>query len=185
MDQSISKYANILKHRHEPEWYEKAIKEITRLDPEWRKAHASPVPSGVKLSISVPHEIHEFEDFIKYLEENENRCPTFSEFVVNAIKERGMENKEFYIAAKMDRKLFSAIKNNVDYKPKKETAVACCFALKLSLDDAKLLLECAGYSLSMAIQWDRVVYYCLREGITDLSDVNELLYELDEKLIRQ
>jgi hypothetical protein len=123
--------------------------------------------------------------FLDYLKENENRCPTFSEFVVNAIKERGMENKEFYIAAKMDRKLFSAIKNDVDYKPKKETAVACCFALKLSLDDAKLLLECAGYSLSMAIQWDRVVYYCLREGITDIADVNEFLYDLDEKLIRQ
>lgn len=185
MNQSISKYANILKRRHEPEWYEKAYKEIAHLDPEWRKAHVSVVPPGVKLSISVPPEIHEFEAFLDYLKENEDRCPTFSEYVMNAIKERGMENKEFYISAKMDRKLFSAIKNNKDYQPKKETAVACCFALKLSLDDAKLLLECAGYSLSMAIQWDRVVYYCFREGITDIADVNEFLYDLDEKLIRQ
>lgn len=173
-------------HRnHNEEWYEKALTGIRKLDPKWQKENADPVSSGIRYSINIPERIHEFEDFIEYIEHNENRMPTFSEFVMRAISERGMENKEFYVSAKMDRKLFSAIKNNVNYQPKKETAVACCFALKLTLDDAKYLLQCAGYSLSMSIQWDRVVYYCLKEKIYDLSDVNELMYELDEKLIRQ
>ncbi len=185
MKHSIKEYARIYERRHEDEWYEKAFEGIRRLSPEWKRDHEPSKSSGIRYSIQVPAKLHEFEDFIKYIEEHEQRYPTFSEFVMRAIEERGMKPKEFYTAAKMDRKLFSAMKTNVDYQPKKETAVACCLALKLSLDDAEILLRCAGYSLSMSIQWDRVVYYCIREEITDIADVNELLYELDEKLIRQ
>ena len=170
--------------RHDDEWYEKAIAGIQRLSPEWKKEHAGDAASR-RYSIQVPEVIHEFDDFNNYLLEHEDRYPTFSEYITRGIAERGLTPNEFYISAKMDRKLFSAIKTNVNYQPKKETAVACAFALKLSLKDAEDLLQSAGYSLSMSIQWNRVVYYCLREGITDIADVNELLYELDEKLIRQ
>lgn len=185
MGHLIRDYARIYERRHDDEWYEKHLEGIAHLDPEWQKEHKKQLAPGVKYSIKVDAAIHEFNDFINGIKREKKRYPTFSEFVLNAIKERGMSSKEFYIEARMDRKLFSAIKTNPEYQPKKETAVACCFALKLSLDDAEILLQCAGYSLSLSIQWDRVVYYCLREAITDIDDVNELLYELDEKLIRQ
>ncbi|MDO4755533.1 MAG: hypothetical protein Q4A54_04250 [Parabacteroides sp.] len=108
---------------------------------------------------------------------------TFSEELISCIGNKGLKNQDFYKAALIDRKLFSAIKNNRFYKPKKETAVACCFGLKLSLDDSKRLLERAGYSLSLAIPWDRIVYYCLDNKIYDLDIVNEILYEENEKCI--
>ena len=74
-------------------------------------------------------------------------------------------------------------KNNEYYQPSKETAVACCFGLKLSLRASEELLRTAGYSLSLSIPWDRVIYYCLGHNIKNLNDVNELLYYMGEKCI--
>ena len=108
---------------------------------------------------------------------------TFQQMLLGLIKDRGMTNPEFYNAAMIDRKLFSTIKNNANYKPKKETAVACCFGLNLSLKEAEKLLEAAGYKLSLAILWDRIIYFCLDHRITDLDIVNELLYEEKQKCI--
>lgn len=112
------------------------------------------------------------------------RTMTFQEKLMQLISRRGLSNQEFYTAAMLDRKLFSAIKNNAHYQPKKETAVACCLGLKLSLEESAELLELAGYRLSLAIPWDRVIYYCLQQGITDIDIVNELLYEDGDKCIR-
>ncbi len=103
---------------------------------------------------------------------------------MSCIEHKGLSNQDFYKAALIDRKLFSAIKNNRDYQPKKETAVACCIGLELNLSDSEKLLELAGYKLSLAIAWDRVIYYCLKNGVTDIDAVNELLYEAGEKCIR-
>lgn len=173
------------RHEHDEEWYKKHLEGIQKLDPKWRKENIEPVTSGIKYSIKVEKAVREFKEFEENVIREENRPPTFSEFILEGIQKRGLSPKEFYLTAKMDRKLFSAIKTNKDYKPKKETAVACCFALGLSIDDAEWALSLAGFYLSMSIQWDRVVYYCFKEGITEISDVNDLLYELGKKLIRQ
>ncbi len=109
--------------------------------------------------------------------------PTFSNLLQTLIDESNMTNVEFYKAAWIDRKLFSAIKNNMYYKPKKETVVACCLGLKLSRDKAEKLLESAGYTLSNAIQWDKIVDYCISHEIYDIDQVNELLYARGEKCI--
>lgn len=113
----------------------------------------------------------------------ETRPETFQERLLSLIREKGMTNPEFYHAALLDRKLFSAMKNNRQYKPKKETAVACCFGLGLNLKEAEKLLDSAGYRLSLAILWDRIVYFCLDHRITDLDMVNALLYEENQKCI--
>jgi len=121
------------------------------------------------------------EEFSKF--SGAQTSKTFQQMLLGLIKDRGMTNPEFYNAAMIDRKLFSTIKNNANYKPKKETAVACCFGLNLSLKEAEKLLEAAGYKLSLAILWDRIIYFCLDHRITDLDIVNELLYEEKQKCI--
>ena len=121
------------------------------------------------------------EEFSKF--NGAQASKTFQQMLLGLIKDRGMTNPEFYNAAMIDRKLFSTIKNNANYKPKKETAVACCFGLNLSLKEAEKLLEAAGYKLSLAILWDRIIYFCLDHRITDLDIVNELLYEEKQKCI--
>ncbi|SES91385.1 hypothetical protein SAMN02910413_1230 [Pseudobutyrivibrio sp. C4] len=109
--------------------------------------------------------------------------PTFQEQLLKLIGDKGLTNVEFYNAAWIDRKLFSAINGNKYYKPKKETAVACCFGLKLSLWEAEKLLKAAGYALSDSILWDRIIKYCLQHDINRIEQVNQILDEMDEKCI--
>lgn len=109
---------------------------------------------------------------------------TFQEKLMSFISEKGMTNQQFYKAALLDRKLFSAINTNPNYQPKKETAVACCLGLKLDINETKDLLRLAGYSLSLSITWDKIVYYCIDNNIFDIDIINELLYAEGEKCIR-
>lgn len=157
------------------EWIRKALKEINELDPE-SQTTVSSVDTRHSLSKPEPTDFEKWKEGIM--------VPTFQNMLLECIQRKGMTNPEFYNAALLDRKLFSAIYNNPNYQPKKETAVACCFGLKLCLADAEKLLELAGYTLSLSISWDRVVYYCLRNCIFDLDVVNELLYEEGGKCIR-
>jgi len=158
------------------DWIQNALEEIKELDPSTQYLNESPV----KYSINVTTE--DLDGFGKWKERV--KTETFQEMLMKCIEIKGLSSQEFYTAAWLDRKLFSAIKNNPDYQPKKETAVACCLGLGLGWPDAEKLLELAGYKLSLSIAWDRVIYYCIRHGITDIDVVNEILYEENEKCIR-
>ena len=157
-------------------WIRNAMREIRELD----LSSQTRVYKGS--GVFVAEKVAEPSDFETW--RSELTSPTFQEMLMKCIEMKGMENSEFYKAALLDRKLFSAIKNNPDYQPKKETAVACCFGLQLNRFDAEKLLELAGYTLSMAIGWDRVIYYCLQNKIYDIDVVNEILWEEGEKCIR-
>lgn len=178
------------------EWLTKTLEEIDKLNPdnavEKKKedvCYSIDPEDDIRYSINVnlddidlwPDD-EAFNGFAQWSKKVEK--PTFQKELLRYIAESGMTNAQFYKAALIDRKLFSAINKNVDYKPKKETAVACCFALKLSIFDAEDLLELAGYSLSMAIPWDRAVYYCIKNYIYDLDLVNHVLYAMGEKPLR-
>lgn len=108
---------------------------------------------------------------------------TFQQDLMDRIQESGMSYIDFYKAAYMDRKLFSAIKNSVNYSPKKETVIACCMALKLNYSEAKLLMSKAGFDLSEGRRWDMIIDFCLHREIYDIDMVNELLYHYGEKII--
>ena len=108
---------------------------------------------------------------------------TFQQDLMDRIQESGMSYTDFYKAAYIDRKLFSAIKNNVNYSPRKETVIACCMALKLNYKEAKLLMSKAGFALSEGRRWDVIIDFCFRREIYDIGTVNELLYHYGEKTI--
>lgn len=113
----------------------------------------------------------------------QNRRPTFQQALMEWISKKGMTPPEFYGAAWIDRKLFSAIKTNVRYSPRKETAVACCLALQLSIQETEELLDKAGYQLSMSKEWDLIVRYCIVHGIYEIGAVNDLLNHYGENAI--
>ena len=108
---------------------------------------------------------------------------TFQVKLFRLIDERNLSDAEVYKKANLDRKLFSKIRCNVNYKPQKKTALALAIALKLSLDETTDLLRSAGLALSPSSKADLIVEYCLRRKIYDLFEVNALLFEYDQMLL--
>ena len=107
----------------------------------------------------------------------------FSESLLQFIARSGKTNSEVYTRANIDRKLFSKIKNNPNYTPKKHTVLAFAIALELNLDDTMLLLERAGYALTHASKFDIIIEYFIKQGIYDMFLINDTLYEFDQPLI--
>ena len=99
------------------------------------------------------------------------------------IDERGLADSEVYKKANLDRKLFSKIRCNEDYSPKKRTALAFAIALELSLDETTDLLRSAGYALSESNVLDLVVRYCIENRIYNIIEINSLLFKYDQPLL--
>ena len=61
----------------------------------------------------------------------------FSETLLKLIDRTGKKDSEIYRKANVDRKLFSKIRNNPQYKPSKMTAIAFAIALELDLEETQ------------------------------------------------
>ena len=114
------------------------------------------------------------EDVMKKLEES------FSTHLLKLIDERGYTDVEVYKKANLDRKLFSKIRCNKNYIPKKKTALALAIALELNLDETTDLLGRAGIALSPSSKSDLIVEYCIAHKIFSIYDINALLFEYDQ-----
>lgn len=108
---------------------------------------------------------------------------SFSEMLLRKIDESGMKDSAVYKRANVSKQVFSNIRSNNNYVPSKTTALAFAIALKMNLEETKQLLERAGYALSHSYKLDVIVEYFIKNQKYDIDEINEALYEFDQKLL--
>ena len=86
------------------------------------------------------------KDITKYL--NQNKSLSFNQLLFSYIDRSGLTEAEVYKKVYIDRKLFSKIRCDENYIPKKNNIIKLGIALSLNKTELSLLLNSAGYSLS-------------------------------------
>ena len=135
---------------------------------------ALPPPSAC-MPKAMPH--RRLSDLLAQTEE------TFSQCLLRLIDERGKKDSQVYNRANLDRRLFSKIRSNKNYKPTKQTVLALCVALELSLDETKDLLGKAGLALTHTSKFDIILEYFISEGSYDIFEINAILFQFDQPLL--
>ena len=170
---------------------------ILQHPPEYGKAYGGPVEADEDIELlnysmsidaapdmlsekSMAREPFSKEELQKRLEHMDK---TFQEYLLMLIDRKGMTDPEVYKKANIDRKHFSKIRSNKDYKPSKRTVLAFAVALELSLDETRDLLMRAGIALSPSNTFDSILEYCIGTKHYDITEINSILFEFDQPLL--
>lgn len=137
-----------------------------------------PKESASKPPVSIPAApMPDWEKLLKQTDEG------FSNALLRLIDEKGWTDVQCYKKANVDRKLFSKIRSNPDYRPSKPTVLAFAVALELSLPESEDLLKKAGFSLTHSSKFDIILEFCILNQIYDVIRINEVLFRFDMPLL--
>ena len=132
---------------------------------------------------SNPHSFAPGINMGKLKERLDNQDISFSQKLMKMIDERGLTDSEVYKAANFSKQVFSKIRSDKNYHPKKSTALAFAVALKLTLAETDELLECAGYTLTRSDKTDIIVSYFIESGNYNIFEINTVLFDYNLPLL--
>ncbi len=132
---------------------------------------------GKVASKEIKTDSRSLEDLVTELESS------FAESLFKYINDKGLTDPEVYKRANLDRKLFSKIRKNKNYKPSKNTALALAIALELNIDETKDFIGKAGYALTRSSKMDIIVEFFIKQNNYDIFELNEVLFYYDEPLL--
>ena len=135
-----------------------------------RSVQETCAPMAMPVAASLP-------DFLKQADAG------FTETLLKLIDKTGKKDSEIYKKANLSKQHFSKIRNNPDYKPTKQTAIALALALELNLEATKDLIGRAGYALSNSSKFDLIIRYFIEQSNYNVLQINMALYEFDQSLL--
>ncbi len=127
-------------------------------------------PMAMSMAASLP-------DFLKQADAG------FTETLLKLIDKTGRKDSEIYKKANLSKQHFSKIRNNPNYKPTKQTAIALVLALELDLEQTKDLISWAGYALSNSSKFDLIILYFIEQKNYNVVEINIALYEFGQSLL--
>lgn len=179
MEEPQEEPAEEAKRRRKEERFSFLNRKMVAREEECRMAPPPAYAAGAAMAAAAPkmQAKRSLDDVMKNLSE------TWSESLLRMITEKGYNDTEVYKRANVDRKLFSKIRSNKDYQPKKTTAVAFALALRLNLDETKDFIARAGYAFSPSSKFDLIIEYFIENEVYDFMTINLALFEHEEPLI--
>lgn len=135
--------------------------------------------SAMELLMSVPMP----EKVMSLEEELENVGMSFHDKLFELIGMSGMDNKDVWKRANLDRKHFSKIQCDEKYHPKKKTVMALCIALELDLEQAKDLLARADWAFSPSSKVDLIVQKAIIDKQYDIYQLNLVLFQYTNEIL--
>lgn len=129
------------------------------------------------MSVPMPEKAMSLED------ELENVGMSFHDKLFELIGKSGMDNKDVWKRANLDRKHFSKIQCDEKYHPKKKTVMALCIALELDLEQAKDLLARADWAFSPSSKVDLIVQKAIIDKQYDIYQLNLVLFQYTNEIL--
>ena len=165
------------RNRFEPEIDEACYEEMLMMHPDEEEcilqSEAIPPLQEAKMS----HKLMSLE------EELDNLGMSFHDKLFELIAKAGIDNKDVWKLANLDRKHFSKIQCDANYHPKKKTVMALCIALKLNLDEAKDLMARADWAFSPSSKMDLIVQKAIIDKQYDIYQLNVTLFKYTNEIL--
>lgn len=155
--------------------------ELRRRGREKRVARPEAAAGSAQPAPMAELQTNERHSLIHILKQHEK---TFSESLLDLLRERSGRDSEVYKRAEVSKQLFSKILNNPDYQPTKSTAIQLAIGLQLDLPQTQKFLETAGYALTRSSKSDLVVQYYIERKIYNVTFINEALYDCGLPLLK-
>ena len=113
----------------------------------------------------------------------ESSMPVGTTFYKSSNINKGLKDSDVYNKVHIDRRLFSKIRSDSKYHPKKETVILLGLSLELTEDEIDKLLETLSYSLPKNNYFDLIIRFCFKERIYDIMTINDFLDSYKCKLL--